>query len=185
MIKTDYSKAQQNDNLKPEGEYECVIHKIEEKTTQNGKCKLSVWLEIRSDVEQSYKNGFIFHDIWAKKEPNMDDAAVKGYNYAQLMALASATKLPQDKEYPDLDTLLADLTGKPVRVTLYHDHYNGKVYEKVRWVNTTNFPDLKHKPKTAKNTANPVTYAAPSSPQFAGTQTVSVTAEESDDDYPF
>lgn len=180
-FRADHSKAQQNDNLKPEGEYECVIQKIEEKTTQKGKRKLSVVLEIRNDVEQGYKNGLIFHDIWAKKEPNMDDAAVNGYNYAQLMALAAAVKLPQDKDYADFNELIADMIGKPVLVYLYHDDYNDKYYEKVRWINATRFPDVKHKPKAAKPE---VSYAAPPAAQFAVVTAGNVSTDE-DGDYPF
>ena len=181
-FRADHSKAQQNDNLKPEGEYECVVQKIEEKTTQNGKRKLSVWLEIRNDVEQGYKNGLIFHDIWAKKEPNMDDVAVNGYNYAQLMAIAAAVKLPQEKEYEDLNALIADMVGKPVLVYLYHDDYNDKIYEKVRWINATKYPDVKHKPKTAKPTG---AYAAAAPAQFAAASAAPAAVTESDDDYPF
>lgn len=181
MIRADYSKAQQNDTLKPEGEYECLVKKIEEKTTPNGKRKLSVWFEIRNDVEQTHKNGLIFHDIWAKKEPNMDDVAVNGYNYAQLMALAAAVKLPQDKDYADLAALIADMVGKPASVNLYHDEYNGKKSEKVRWINATKFPEVKHKPKTANNPAG--TYAAPQASQFAAAPAIATA--ETDDDYPF
>lgn len=184
MIRADHSKAQQNDALKPEGEYECLVKKIEEKTTPNGKRKLSVWLEIRNDVEQGYKNGLIFHDIWAKKEPNMDDVAVNGYNYAQLMAIAAAVKLPQDKDYADLNELIADMVGKPVLVYLYHDDYNDKYYEKVRWINATRFPDVKHKPKAENAPAG--SYAAPQATQFAApASVVAPTVSESDDDYPF
>ncbi len=183
MIRADYSKAQQNDNLKPEGEYECLVKKIEEKTTQKGKRKLSVWLEIRNDVEQTHKNALIFHDIWAKKEPNMDDAAVNGYNYAQLMAIAAAVKLPQDKDYADLNALIADMIGKPLSVYLYHDDYNDKYYEKVRWINATKFPDVKHKPKAENAPAG--SYAAPQTAQFASAAVAAATPAETDDDYPF
>ena len=183
-FRADHSKAQQNDSLKPEGEYECIIQKIEEKTTPKGKRKLSVWLEIRNDVEQGYKNGLIFHDIWAKKEPSMDDAAVNGYNYAQLMAIAAAVKLPQEKEYEDLNALIADMVDKPMLVYLYHDDYNDKYYEKVRWVAATKYPEVKHVGRglaPAVKGAQAVQFAAPS----AAAGGASSAATESDDDYPF
>lgn len=179
-FRADYSKAQQSDSIKPEGDYECIVQKIEERTTMNGKRKLSVWLVIRNDVEQGYKNGLIFHDIWAKKSPDADDAAVNGYNYAQLMALAAAVRLPQDKDYPDLAALIADMLNKPVKAHLCHNEYNGKTYEKIDRVLTTNYPDVKHKPKTAAPVAG--AYATPVQ-QFAAVP-VGDTAQ-SDDDYPF
>ena len=181
-FRADYSKAQQSDSIKPEGDYECIVQKIEERTTMNGKRKFSVWLVIRNDVEQGYKNGLIFHDIWAKTPEKLtaDDESVGGYNFAQLMALAQAVKLPQDKDYPDLSALIADMLNKPVKAHLYHNEYNGKTYEKIDRVTATNYPDVKHKPKPSAPAEG--TYAAPVQ-QFAAAPVGD--AAQSDDDYPF
>ena len=177
----NYSMAQQGDGLKPEGYYEVIIHRAEEKTTPNGKRKISFWLIIRNDVEQGYKNGYIFHDIWAKTPEKLtpDDEAVGGYNFAQLMAVAEAAKLPQDKEYANLAALLSDMVDKPICVNLYHDTYNGKTNEKVKGIYPTKFPEVKHKQKAS---AAAGTYAAKPAAQFAAAPAATETA---DDDYPF
>ena len=181
----NYSKAQQGDGIKPEGYYEVIIHRAEEKTTPNGKRKISFRLIIRNDVEQGYKNGYIFHDIWAKTPEKLtpDDEAVGGYNFAQLMAVAEAAKLPQDKEYANLAALLSDMVDKPICVNLYHDTYNGKTNEKVKGIYPTKFPEVKHKQKTS---AAAGTYAAKPAAQFAAAPAAPAeAASEADDDYPF
>lgn len=171
-FRTNAGKAQEGGNtLKPEGDYEVIITTAEVTRTSNGKDKINLVYTIRNDVAQSYQNGLIFHSIWKKKEPNEDDMSIGGYNFANLMAVANAAKLPDGKEYADLNALLAELVGKPLRVHLYHDPYEGKVYEKVDKHAATTLTPVKHKEKGKPSTAAPA--PAPAA------------ASEADDDYPF
>lgn len=182
----DYSKAQQGDGLKPEGYYETIITKAEEKSTPNGKRKIMFSLVIRNDIKQGYCNGYIFHDIWAKTPEKLtpDDEAVGGYNYAQLMSVAEAVKLPADKNYADLKALLTDMIGKPLLVQLYHDTYNGRTNERVKAVLPTRYPEVNHKQKPAP--ASDGAYAAKPAAQFAAAPAApAAAASEADDDYPF
>lgn len=178
MFKTDTNKATEGGTLKPEGDYEVVILKAEKATTPNGKEKLAFRYVIRNDVDQKFKNGLIFDDIWKKHEPNEDDLSVDGFNYGQLMALARAARLPDGKEYESLDAFLAELVGKPLKVHLYHDPRNGKMNEKVDKRYPTDFPDVKHVQKTSASSVSG--YAAPPAADFAVQ-----TAAAIDDDYPF
>lgn len=179
MFKTDTNKAAEGNTLKPEGDYEVIILKAEKATTPNGKEKIAVRYVIRNDVDQKFKNGLIFDDIWKKREPNEDDLSVDGFNYGQLMALASAARLPDGKEYENLDAFLAELTGKPLKVHLYHDDYNDKYYEKVNKRYPTDFSDVKHVQKMSS--PNSTSYAAPPAANFAA----QTTAAADDDEYPF
>lgn len=179
MFKTDTNKAIEGGTLKPEGDYEVIILKAEKTTTPNRKEKIAFRYVIRNDVDQKFKNGLIFDDIWKKREPNEDDLSVDGFNYGQLMALARAARLPDGKEYESLDAFLAELIGKPLKVHLYHDDYNDKYYEKVDKKYPTDFPDVRHVQKvSASGNAG---YAAPPPADFvAQTQ-----AAAANDDYPF
>lgn len=183
-FRTNASKAQESGNtLKPEGDYEVIISTAEVTRTNNGKDKINLVYTIRNDVTQGYQNGLIFHSIWKKKEPNEDDMSIGGYNFANLMAVANAAKLPDGKEYADLNALLAELVGKPIKVHLYHDDYNDKYYEKIDIHFSTDHPNVTHKPK-AKTSGT--AYSVPKSTQFAQPAPATVTAaSEADDDYPF
>lgn len=178
-FKTNTSKASEGSTLKPEGDYEVIIDSAETSVTANGKENINMVYVIRNDVQQVYQNGLIFHSIWKKNEPNPDDMSIGGFNFAQLMAIANAAKLPDGKEYADLNEFLAELVGKPIKVHLYHDAYNGKTYEKVNRHMPTEHANVKHKAK-AKPTAAP---SAPTKPALA-VPTASA-ASNADDNYPF
>lgn len=158
--------------LKPEGDYEVVIDNAEVATTRNGKENIRLVYVIRDDVNQKYQNGLIFHSIWKKSQgyQNDSDMSIGGFNYAQLMTVVKAARLPDGKEYATLDELLGELKGKLLRVHLFHDDFNDKYYEKVDRHMPTEYPQNKRSSRTAA----PKPEAAP------------VAAESSnDDDYPF
>lgn len=103
---------------------------------------------------------------------------VDGFNYGQLMAIASAAKLPDGQEYADLDEFLKALCGRAVKVHLYHKDSNVKTYENIDMHSPTGFPEIRHKPKEKPATTG---YAAPQTQQFAS----AAAPAGSDDDYPF
>lgn len=149
-FKSNFEEVQQG-GLKPEGDYECIITAIEDRTNKNGKRGLNFTLVIRNDVEgQKYGNACLFHTIWQKIEPTPYDMQVEGFNFNQLMSMGRAARLPDGKEYDSLKAYCEDLLKKCVRVTVYHEEYNGKTQERISWVNETHFPECKHKFKTDK-----------------------------------
>lgn len=142
--------------LVPAGDYEVVIRNAEARSTQKGAQKLGFSLVIRNDVEQGCQNRFLFLDIWKKKEPNAQDMQVQGYNFVQLMQLARCAKLPNGKAYDTVEELCRDLIGKPLRVTVTHNTYNGKTSEKIdqlKGVNVSKFPECRH---VMKEKTNPI-----------------------------
>lgn len=188
-FRTNAGKAQEGGNsLKPEGYYEVVVRTAEVSCTRNGNENIRIVYTIRNDVAQSYQNGLIFDSIWKKKNPNEDDRSIGDFNFGQLMAIANAAKLPDGKEYADLNALLAELVGKPLRVHLYHDDYNDKWYEKIDRHEPTTLAAVKHKAKGKPSTAAagcPRT-AAPAIPAPAPAAAASGhPAAAVDDDYPF
>lgn len=145
---TNYEEVQDFD-LIPKGEYEVIITKIEERTTQNGATGLNFTLVIRNDVDQKCRNRLIFHTLWKRREPTQTDMQVQGYSFNQVMQLAKAIRLPSGKSYETLYKLLDDISGKIMRVTVGHREYNGRTYEEVKFMNETKFPECKHTFKTA------------------------------------
>lgn len=145
-FKFNSEEATQGNGVKPEGKYECIINRIEKRTTKNGAEGINFSLVIRNDIDgQKYKNAYLFHTIWKKKEPTTADMQVEGYNFGQLMAMGKAGGLDEGKDYENLDEYLKDLNGKCILATLKHEEYNGKTQERVSFVEETKYPECKHK----------------------------------------
>lgn len=178
-FKVNFDEAVSYD-IKPEGEYECIITDIKEKQTKNGAMGLNFSLIIRNDVPgQKFGNSYLFYTIWKKREPTASDRAVNGYNFGQLMALGNAAAMTNGKEYDTLEDYLKDLLKHCIRVTLRHEEYNGKKQERINEVSPTKFPDCRHVFKNAA--ANGDTYAKPADQGFISA-TDCVYAEIIDDD---
>lgn len=167
---------------KPEGEYEVIIKSLEEKTFKTGTMGLNMKLLIRNDVDQSCKNGFLFHTFWRRKAPTSQDELTNGYSFNQMMYLSQLAGLPNGKNYDSFEDFLGDMVDKCIRVTLEYDHdrlYNGKPQERISAMTKTHFPDCRHKYKTAAGSEQ---YAAPQDNAFASGMVVST---DTDDYLPF
>ena len=173
------SKASEGNTIKPEGDYEVIIAEIKRKQTPSGAQSIGFKYTVRNDVAQSYQNACIFHDVWKKKEPNADDLMAEGYNYAQLMAIADAAGMAANADFESFDAFLNALVGKPVKVHLYHNEYNGKISERVDKHNKTAFPAVNHKQKTA---ATGSSYAPTPEANYAAP---AANPANNNDDYPF
>ena len=161
-FKTNHKEATQGDfSIKPEGDYEVIIKGIEEKTTRNNKTGLNMKLLIRNDQ-------------------------VEGYSYGQIMNLSKAANLPDGKEYESLSEYCADLIDKCVRVTLKHEEYNGKMQERISYINETKFPDCKHVYKESQTVKSNGFASKPQ--EFSNTPVQSSYPSvdiDNDDDLPF
>lgn len=189
-FKNNYAEADMGNNIKPEGDYECIIQKIEERTTRNGATGLNISMVIRNDVEQKFRNGIIFHTLWKRREPTEMDKQVNGYGFGQVMALGKSAGLPDGKDYESLTEFCNDLINKPVRVNLKHEEYNGKMQERVNYLNPTKFPEVKHIPKQS-GSGQQNGFTAPAQQSFA-TQNATAPAIQTgyadmptDEDLPF
>jgi len=183
---TNYEDVNDFD-LIPKGEYEVVITKIEERTTQKGATGLNFTLVIRNDVEQKYKNRLIFHTLWKRREPTQADMSVQGYSFKQVMQLAKAVRLPSGKSYETVYSLCDELGGRVMRVTVGHREYDGRTYEEVKYMSESNFPECRHVFKTAVTSD---TVAQRPAETFANKETSSGSMNDyeeilSDGDVPF
>lgn len=173
--------------IKPAGDYECVITGIEERTTPNGKTGLNFTLTIRNDVQgQKYGNACLFYTLWKAVEPTAADMSVNGYKFGQIMSVGKAAALPDGKDYADLNAFLADLQNKCVLAHMEHDVYNGKTQERVRWLNPTKHPNCRHVFKSKSPVVSSETFASSSdgNAQFAAAAAGAI-GSASDDTYPF
>lgn len=184
---TDYKDINDDYGLIPYGEYEVIIRNIEERATKNGAIGLNLSLVIRNDVEQNYKDRYVFHTLWKRKEPTEADEQVSGYSFAQIMRLAKSAKLPSGKAYETVQQMCEDLLHRPIQITIDHETYKDKEREIVKYINESKFPDCKHIFKEKKTTAVTAdTVASKPTEQFAVTSALSDFEEIlSDGDVPF
>lgn len=129
----------------PEGDYEFVITSCRINATRGGTEYIDVQMTIRNDVAQSQQNRVVYNPIWRAKNPAADDAACDGFRARDINQLSRAAALENGKSYSGIDDWCADLVGKAVRATVYHDEYNGNVNARVRRMSKTNFPEIQHR----------------------------------------
>ena len=180
---TSYEEINDDYGTLPEGEYEVVIRNIEERTTPNGATGLNLSLVIRNDVEQNYKDRYIFYTLWKRKEPTAADKQVQGYGFKQVMRLAKSAGLPSGKAYETLEDMCKDLMHRPLKVTLEHREYNGKTQENVKCVNASEHPDCKHVFKEATPQKSNDVFAQPATAQAVNLSDFEEVV--SDSDVPF
>ena len=141
---TNYDNVNNDFDILPEGEYEVIIRNIEERTTPRGATGLNLSLVVRNDVEQNYKDRYIFYTLWKRKEPTDADKQVQGYSFKQIMRLAKSAKLPSGKAYETVMDMCKDLLHRTLKVTLEHREYNGKQQEDVKYVNESAYAECRH-----------------------------------------
>lgn len=122
MITTAYES---NNNAVQAGEYEVVIRAAKEGSTKGGTGYLNISMQIRKDVQQPFSGAMLYHKIWRARNPKPEDLQVNGYLFFRVMELAKAVKIPAGKNYENLQQLLSDLMGKPVRVSVSTYDNNG------------------------------------------------------------
>ena len=159
----NYDNIPQGGGIVPEGSYECIITNAEIRQTQNGKYKVGFMLTIRNDIQQDCQNRVLFLDIWRKKEPTPADDQVDGFNFAQLMAVSRAARIPSGQSFDSLEQFLQALCGRCLLVTVKHETYNGNTSARVDPLSTlpTAFPECRHVQKQRQQPQNPAYGSAP------------------------
>ena len=177
----DHSQASGGTDLLPEGEYEVIIKYASEDVTKGGTMYINVTCVIRNDIEQKFKNKYVWYSIWRKKEPTPADLSCSGYSSKQIQNLSKAVKLPDGKEYENIADWCDDLKNHVFKVTIEHEEYKGKTQAKVKWTDETKYPECHHIWKKAGDETPAANETASANTPAAG-EYVEVT---SDDDLPF
>lgn len=148
-FEVNHNEASTGGGIIPTGEYEVIIKSAIEDCSKSGTMFINVPLIIRNDVEQPFKNAYIWHKIWQLKQPSDADIACGGYSSKGIQNLSKAAGLQNGKKYDDLEAWGDDLKGKLLRVNVKHEEYNGETQVKVRYVNETKEPVCNHVFKSA------------------------------------
>ena len=99
---------------------------------------------VRNDVEQAYKNGYIWHAIWHMKNPTASDSEVNGYNSREIQSLSKAVDFENGTSFNSLEEWMTALKHMLCRVTVKHEIYNNTPQAKVKSVKSTAFPECVH-----------------------------------------
>lgn len=171
----DYSKA--SEGSVTDGTYEAVIKTVQFKVTKNDKQYINFDLVIRNDIEQHYQNMHVFDKAWPKK-------GTLDYSMGYLFMIGMKAGIPNKKKFDSINEMLADLVGKPVKVTVKNEtsEYNGKTYTNLnikKW-EKSEFPDVQHKWKDEKEESDDD--GAQGTDPFVGN---GAPIDISDDDLPF
>jgi len=182
----NYDEAGSENSTLPEGEYEVIIKYAGEDVTARAKTAyINVTCVIRNDVDQQYKNKYIWHSIWQKKEKSPADLACGGYSSKQIQSLSKAAGLENGKKYESLADWCDDLKNHVIRVTTENEEYpagSGKIQTRVKWTNESKFPQCNHRWKNAD--VDVVEDEAPA-PKYAAPAQQGFEEVPSDDDLPF
>ncbi|WP_312907263.1 DUF669 domain-containing protein [Tissierella praeacuta] len=128
-----------------EGTYEVLVAKAFEDVSKNGSIFINLHLVVRNDVDQKYKNKYIFASIWQNKETGQ-------YHSGMINTVAKSLKIENGKRFNSLQELLDDFLNKTARVTVKHEEYNGKAYERVQSWEPSRFNTCNHVFKESQNT---------------------------------
>ena len=149
MFEINHNEASTGGGIIPIGEYEVIIKSALEDVTKGGTPYINVPMIIRNDIEQPYKNAYIWHSIWHVKEPKDADKACGGYSSYGIQTISKAAGLQNGKKYADLQAWGADLKSKLIRVSVKHEEYQGNTQVKVKYCSETKYPVCNHVYKTA------------------------------------
>lgn len=159
-----YSKSNSS-GLVADGDYEAIIERIERKTTNSGKEKLSIMYRIRDDIEgQAYGNKPVFEDIWKEKD------SPEHFNRKRINQLLGTQEIEDGTVFETINDIIDTLVGSNIilHITTTLDEYRGEDVNKVSYYKTS-----KAKPKTFVPDA------------YSGKQQSGTWQEVTPDDIPF
>lgn len=128
MFQINHEDSYSGSKLMPEGEYEVIIKSANEDATKAGTVYINMPLIVRNDVDQPYKNKYIFYSIWKNKQTGE-------YNSKAFNTIAKAIGLENGRKFSSLEELLRAFEGRTALITLKHEEYNGKKSERVAFWN--------------------------------------------------
>ena len=137
MITTNYESSHE---LIPEGNYEVIIGQPTSATTRGGTTYIDIPLTVREDLAQQSAGAVIHHSIWKKHSPNDMDNQIGGYNFGAVMAVMKNAGIPSGQSFDSLKSMLSAIVGKPIRISLIHEEYNGFKNERVSSFSPTAHP---------------------------------------------
>lgn len=133
----NYDEAFEGSGLMAEGTYEVLVVKAAEDVTKNGTEHINMHLVVRNDIDQKYKNKYVFHSMFKGKQTGQ-------YHSGILNTIAKALQIQNGKKFDSLDALLKDFVGKTAKITIKHEEYNGNTNERVKAWEPSKFTTCNH-----------------------------------------
>lgn len=153
-FKIDYSKAAEFEGVQ-NGTYEVIVKTAHETVSKSGKEHIYIDFVIRNDIEQDFKNFHIFYKFWKQKEDGK-------YNLRRFTKLVKDLRVPDGKEYENLQACLDDFVGKVCKVRVANEKStskeNGQTYDNlnVKQTDVSAYPSIQHKWKVDDQPETPV-----------------------------
>lgn len=123
-------------NLIPEGIYEVILKDGGYMdATEGGTTYLNIPMVVRNDVEQKYKNMFIWDAVWTSSTQKHIDFKTG--------AISAALEISPGTEFESIEQWGEFLKGKVLRVAVKHEEYQGKMQVKINGYYKTECPDVK------------------------------------------
>lgn len=114
FFKFDAENTSSNFELVAEGKYEAVIVNAEAGKTANGKDKVVVDFEIRSDVNQPHQGAKILYNMFTFEH----EVSIRIVN-----SLLKACGFPNNHVFNSPEDLASQLIGKYCKITVKHEEY--------------------------------------------------------------
>ncbi|MDY0388313.1 MAG: DUF669 domain-containing protein [Methanolobus sp.] len=143
-FQVNHSEAGSDRVLLPEGEYEVIFKNVSEGLSKNGIPIVDIVLIVRNDVEQQFKNKYVWDTLWPVKTPTQLDRSVSGFSYKRIQQMSKAAGIPNGKEFSNIAEWCEEFANRVARVVIYHELYEGKTKAKIKWYNESNYPSCKH-----------------------------------------
>ena len=134
----------------PEGWYELIIYNASLRKNKNNKEYISMPLVVRNDVEQVYKNAYVWHSMYRLNSPKSTDP--DGFGNSFIQQISKAACLGNGTKYEGIGDWMSDLAGKTVRAEIYHDETYGV---KIGHFEKSMFPECNHVWKEKAPKENP------------------------------
>ena len=140
---TNYSELK-GDGLLPVGKYEVIIKYAGETVSAGGTVYINLAMVIRNDVDQPYKDKFLWDSLFKKKEPTAADKSCDGYSSKRIQMISRAVGFLDGQHFASLEDWCEALAGRIALVEIEHDEYEGKTKARVKWYNETKHEDCYH-----------------------------------------
>ena len=134
---TDFSQVTEYAEFKAQPYEMIVFDAYEAVNERNGKKRIVIDYVVRNDVQQEKQNSH----LWDEQYPSRETGK---YHNGILMGKVKALGIQEGKSYADLNAMLKDLIGKPAKIVVKLEEYNGNSYPKVRYTNATDLPNVQH-----------------------------------------
>ncbi|WP_410496375.1 DUF669 domain-containing protein [Cellulosilyticum sp. ST5] len=132
--------TQEQQGLMKPGDYEVVIKEVKEgQSQQKGTPYIQIELVVRNDINQEYKNKYLWYTIW-----DTPTTREKGIYAKQINTVSKHAGIQNGATFNSFQDWGKFLFGRPMLATVKLEEYNGEQKERVSFLSATKFPQCQH-----------------------------------------